>query len=89
MIKAFLFDFDGVFTDGKISFDDNKQACKHYNAKDGMGIFNLHKNNIPVCVISGWKNNSSQQGILEHLKIERVSLGSDEKLAILSNWYEM
>lgn len=85
-IKMVVFDFDGVFTDGKISFDDNKQACKHYNAKDGMGIFNLHKNNIPVCVISGWKNNSSQQGILEHLKIERVSLGSDEKLAILSNW---
>lgn len=85
-IKMLVFDFDGVFTDGKISFDDNKQACKHYNAKDGMGIFNLHKNNIPVCVISGWRNNNSQQGILNHLKIERISLGTDEKLSILSIW---
>ena len=83
-----VFDFDGVFTDGKIVFDDDKQAMKHYNAKDGMGIFNLHKNNIPVCVISGWRNNKSQKAILEHLKIDRISLGSDSKNAILSAWCE-
>lgn len=85
-IKMLVFDFDGVFTNGKIFFDNNKNAVKHYNAKDGMGIFNLHKMNIPVGVISGWLNNQSQKGILEHLKIRRISLGSNEKLKILTEW---
>ena len=85
-IKMLVFDFDGVFTDGKILFDGEKQAVKHYNAKDGMGIFNLHKNNIAVGVISGWKDNNSQNAVLEHLKIDNVSLGSNDKLTILSKW---
>ena len=43
MIKLVIFDFDGVFTDGKIIFDGNGNAMKHYHAKDGMGIFRLHE----------------------------------------------
>jgi len=89
-ISLLVFDFDGVFTDGKIYFDDNNHATKHYNAKDGMGIFNLHKQEIQVGVISGWRENNSQRAILEHLRISRVSLGSDGKLDILKKWcYEL
>tara|TARA_B100001175_G_C18966801_1_gene383269 strand:- start:14 stop:493 length:480 start_codon:yes stop_codon:yes gene_type:complete len=86
MIKLVVFDFDGVFTDGKIIFDNEGNALKHYNVKDGMGIVNLFKSNINVGVISGWKENNSQKAILKHLKIERVSLGSNNKLDILKKW---
>lgn len=85
-IRLIVFDFDGVFTDGKIIFDHEGKPTKHYNAKDGMGIFQLHKFNVNVGVISGWRENPSQKAILEHLKIKHVSLGSNEKLAILKNW---
>ena len=64
MIKLVIFDFDGVFTDGKILFDSNGNAMKHYNAKDGMGIFRLHDSGFEVGVISGWTDNVSQQAIL-------------------------
>ena len=37
-------------------------------------------------VISGWKSNTSQKCILEHLKFDKISLGSDNKLSILINW---
>ena len=86
MIKLIVFDFDGVFTDGKIIFDNDGNALKHYNAKDGMGIFELHRDKIEVGVISGWPYNNSQNSILEHLQIKRISLGSNNKLQILQKW---
>ena len=86
MIKLVVFDFDGVFTDGKITFDNNGYACKYYNAKDGNAIFRLKDKNIFTGVISGWKNNTSQKCILEHLKFDKISLGSDNKLSILHLW---
>ena len=69
MIKLSIFDFDGVFTDGKIFFEDDK-IVKNYNIKDGMGIKNLKENNIEVIILSGFKKNISQQNISDHLKIE-------------------
>lgn len=85
-IKLVVFDFDGVFTDGKIIFDNNGYPLKHYNAKDGMGIFELHKNGFEVGVISGWPHNNSQNSVLTHLQIKRISLGSNKKLEILQTW---
>ena len=86
MIKLVIFDFDGVFTDGKIIFDSQGNAMKHYQAKDGMGIFRLHDAGFEIGVISGWPDNLSQQAILKHLRIKRVSLGSNSKLEILDKW---
>lgn len=88
MFKLIIFDFDGVFTDGNIIFDNNGNPLKHYNAQDGMGIFQLHEKKIPIGVISGWRHNPSQEAILNHLKIKRVSLGSNKKLTILKEWCE-
>lgn len=86
MIKLVIFDFDGVFTDGKIIFDSNGNAMKHYQVKDGMGIKRLQEAGFKIGVISGWKDNMSQQYILKHLKIKRFSLGSNKKLDILKEW---
>ena len=86
MIKFVIFDFDGVFTDGKIIFDNSGNPLKHYNAKDGNGIFRLIDNNFKLGVISGWKNNKSQKSILEHFGIKKFSLGSNEKLKIINEW---
>jgi len=51
-IKFVCFDFDGVFTDGKISFEDNGILTKSYNVKDGMAIKLLKNSNIKTGVIS-------------------------------------
>lgn len=85
-IKLVVFDFDGVFTDGVIQFDNNGNIIKKYNCKDGTGIKLLQKNNIKVGVISGYKDNISQRSILEHLGIELISLGLNNKLNILRDW---
>jgi 3-deoxy-D-manno-octulosonate 8-phosphate phosphatase KdsC-like HAD superfamily phosphatase len=44
-IKFIVFDFDGVFTDGKCYFDSNN-IIKYYNVKDGMGLKLLRDNEI-------------------------------------------
>lgn len=86
MIKFVVFDFDGVFTDGKITFNKNGEIYKCYNVKDGTGINLLRENNINIGVISGYKENKSQREILKHLKIKFVSLGNNNKLKVLETW---
>lgn len=85
MIKLVVFDFDGVFTDGKIIFDNEGNAMKHYNAKDGMGIKLLKKIQMKVGIISGYKDNKSQKKILEHLDIQFIKLNIDNKLNTLNS----
>ena len=86
MLKFIVFDFDGVFTDGKIYFDNFKTCLKHYNVKDGMGIHLLKKNKIKIGVISGFNENNAQRTILEHLDIDYISIGDKDKLNTLQKW---
>ena len=85
-IKFVIFDFDGVFTDGKVYFDNKGNIQKYYNVIDGMGIKTLLKQNIEIGVISGYKKNSSQKEILKHLNIKYISFGNNNKLDIANKW---
>ena len=85
MLKLVVFDFDGVFTNGKVSFN-NHDIIKEYNVKDGLAMSKLNKNKFYIGVISGWKSNQSQLSILNHLNIKRFSLGTKDKLSILKKW---
>ena len=86
MIKLVVFDFDGVFTNGKVYFNNDGVSTKHYNVKDGMGIKLLKKNNIKIAVISGYKKTNSQLQILKHLNINLISFSCDNKLSVLKEW---
>ena len=92
MIKLVVFDFDGVFTDGKIIIDSKCEVIKSYNVKDGTGIKSLYQNNINVIVISGYKHNKSQSNILKHLGVKFLGVNVlenqtlREKIKIFSDW---
>ena len=86
MIKFVVFDFDGVFTDGSVIFDNDNNIIKRYNVIDGVGIKSLKNKNIEIGCISGYKENKSQKNILEHLNIKYISMGSNDKLNILKSW---
>ena len=88
MIKFVVFDFDGVFTDGSVIFDNDNNIIKKYNVIDGVGIKELKNKDIEVGCISGYKENQSQRNILEHLNIKYFSMGSNDKLNILKSWIE-
>lgn len=80
MTKLVVFDFDGVFTNGKVSFTDKGTIIKQYNVKDGMGIKSLKENGIEVVVMSGFKENNSQREIMKHLKIDTYFTNVSNKL---------
>ncbi len=52
-IKLFVSDFDGVFTDGKLTVYSDGSTSKKLDYKDIMAIANLLKADIRVAVISG------------------------------------
>ena len=52
-IKLFVSDFDGVFTDEKLTVYSDGSTSKTLDYKDIMAIANLLKANIRVAVISG------------------------------------
>lgn len=51
-IRLFLFDVDGVLTDGRIIYDDNGNELKAFDVKDGHGIKLLMRGGIKVGIIT-------------------------------------
>lgn len=94
MIKLVCFDFDGVFTNGDIIFENNI-LNKKYNIKDGMGLSILKNNNIKIGLITGFKNkkylvnNQDMSKIIEHLNFDYYKLGADDKLNVLDEWIKI
>ena len=55
-IKIFICDFDGIFTDGKLTVYSDGKTSKNIDYKDIMAIANLLKNDIKFAIISGEKS---------------------------------
>lgn len=94
MIKFAIFDFDGVFTDGKCHFDSNGNVLKYYDIKDGKAMSILRNNDILTGCISAYSTDSNVKlndieidtAITNQLRFEKVSIGHSNKLDILNEW---
>lgn len=54
-VKAFVFDIDGVFTDGSIIINEKGEQYRTMNVKDGYAIHFAVKKEYPIAIISGGK----------------------------------
>ncbi|MBE9468074.1 MAG: HAD hydrolase family protein [Bacteroidetes bacterium] len=52
-IKAFVFDFDGVFTDGSLYIFPEGEQVRSMNIKDGYAVQFAIKKDFPIAIISG------------------------------------
>lgn len=87
MIKLIVFDFDGVFTDGKFYFDNNSNTKKCYNGKDAYALKILKNHNIKTGVITNDPVVSIEYAPHIFSRLDKVSLGSERpKLDILDEW---
>ncbi|TAE34091.1 MAG: 3-deoxy-D-manno-octulosonate 8-phosphate phosphatase [Cytophagales bacterium] len=80
-IRTFIFDVDGVLTDGSVNALASGEQFRTFNIKDGYGIEQALKAGYTVAVISA----ANQEGVrkrLEFLKIKDVFMGgpSDQKI---------
>jgi YrbI family 3-deoxy-D-manno-octulosonate 8-phosphate phosphatase len=85
-IKLLLLDVDGVMTDAGVYYSENGDMIKKFNAKDGMGILHLTKNNFQVGVISSGFKGDLVKHRADLLKIQHFYLGREPKMSILKDW---
>jgi 3-deoxy-D-manno-octulosonate 8-phosphate phosphatase (KDO 8-P phosphatase) len=80
-ITTFIFDYDGVLTDGSIITLDDGEAYRTTNVKDGYAMQLAIKKGYRVAVISGARADCMLHR-LKALQIKDVFLGVENKLVV-------
>ncbi len=78
-LKVFLFDVDGVLTDGRIIFDNNGVETKAFDVKDGHGLKLLQRAGLRLGLITGRQSEVTLARARE-LGIDIVFQGVRDKL---------
>ncbi|MFZ4413953.1 MAG: 3-deoxy-D-manno-octulosonate 8-phosphate phosphatase, partial [Bacteroidales bacterium] len=60
-VNTFIFDYDGVLTDGKVLVVNENEQLRTSNVKDGYALQYAVKKGYRICVISGGKSLSMTQ----------------------------
>ncbi|MBE7172712.1 MAG: HAD hydrolase family protein [Williamsia sp.] len=81
-IKTFVFDVDGVLTDGSLLIPDDGQMIRRMNIKDGYALQLALKQGYRVAVISGG-NSEAVRERLNRLGVKDVYLKVQDKKAAL------
>ena len=85
--KAFVFDVDGVMTDGGITpINDGTDFLRTYYAKDGYAIAYALRRGYKVCVISGG-HGSLLRARLEKLGVTKMYLNCMDKIAAMDEFF--
>src|SRR5262245_32671981 len=81
-VRMVLMDVDGVMTDGGILFIDGRSEGRVFDAKDGVGIWLLHRAGLATGVISGRTSAAVKRRVRE-LGMEEVHLKVGNKLEVV------
>jgi 3-deoxy-D-manno-octulosonate 8-phosphate phosphatase (KDO 8-P phosphatase) len=84
-VKAFIFDVDGVLTDGMLHISEQGELLRQMNVKDGYALKHALNKDYKICIISGG-NNPAVKLRLEGLGIKNVYLGIDQKMECLNEF---
>jgi len=90
-IKLFIFDVDGVLSDGGIYLSDHGIESKRYNVRDGFGIVAARKMGFEVGILTGRSNRNVTLRMRE-LGIPHIVSGASNKaqgLAELCKLYDI
>lgn len=84
-INTFVFDVDGVLTNGLVTVTSNGELLRTMHTKDGYALKTAVDSGYAVCIISGGKNKGVQKR-LEGLGIDDVFLGAHNKVEIFNRY---
>jgi len=85
-ITTFVFDVDGVLTDGSIIINTEGEMFRKMNIKDGFALKTAADQKFNICVISGGTNEGVRKR-LEGLGITDIHLGAHHKIKILNEYF--
>lgn len=84
-VRAFVFDVDGVFSDGSILVTESGDQLRKFNVRDGYAAQLAVKKGYPIAVITGGKSIGVQRR-MNGLGIKDVYLGVNDKSTVLHDW---
>lgn len=87
-ITTFIFDVDGVLTDGSVHVAPNGEMLRIMNIRDGFAMKAAIESGYNVCIISGG-NNEGVRIRLKNLGISDIHLASPDKVATFNEYAEL
>lgn len=84
-ITTFIFDVDGVLTDGTITVTTKGEMLRRMSIKDGYALKTAVNKGYNVCIISGGTNEGVRKR-LEGLGIKDIYLGAHQKVIQLDEY---
>jgi len=86
-INTFIFDYDGVLTDGTVILMSNGEALRTANVKDGYALQLAMKKGYRIAIISGAYSESVKRRF-ESLRVSDVFLGVERKIEVFDGYLE-
>lgn len=87
-ITTFVFDVDGVLTDGTVTVTTNGDMLRRMNIKDGYALKTAVDLNYNICIISGGSNEGVRSR-LRGLGVTDIHLGVSDKIEILEEYLDV
>ena len=87
-ISTFIFDVDGVLTDGSVTITTSGELLRKMNIKDGYALKTAVDAGFNVCIISGGSNEGVRKR-LQGLGITDIYLGAHDKIEQLNEYFDI
>ena len=87
-ISTFIFDVDGVLTDGTITITTNGEMHRTMHTKDGFALKTALQQGYNVCIISGGTNEGVRTR-LRNLGITDIYLGAHHKILAFEEYCDI
>jgi 3-deoxy-D-manno-octulosonate 8-phosphate phosphatase (KDO 8-P phosphatase) len=84
-IKVFIFDVDGVLTDGTLLALNSGEQARTFHIRDGYAVRHALRKGYRVAIISGREEEGVRRR-LESLDVRDIYLGVDDKMKIFNNY---
>lgn len=85
-IKAFVFDVDGVFTDGKLYLFPETDFVRSVNIRDGFAVQAAIKAGFPIAIITGGKSEAVKKRF-QKLGVTDIYMQVMDKVEAFNDFY--
>ncbi|MEX0274844.1 MAG: KdsC family phosphatase [Flavobacteriaceae bacterium] len=87
-IDTFIFDVDGVLTDGTVQITTSGELLRNMSVKDGYALKTAVQKGYRICIITGGTNEGVKQR-LQGLGITDIYMGAHYKVDALEEYLEI